>query len=70
LTSYESVDDAHAKEVYVYLSYVSIAVTITFCLILGKLADKLSPKILVPLGFTLRGISLLCLQFVKVPDSY
>jgi predicted MFS family arabinose efflux permease len=70
LTSFKDVDDAHAKKIFVNLSYMYAGLTFVFCLIFGKMSDKLSPKILVPVGFTLRGIALLCLQFVNSPVGY
>jgi len=69
LTSYDN-GDQKAKEVYVNLSYVNFGVTLVLFFVMGVLADKLSPKVLIPLGFTMRGVTLMCLYFIKDPVSY
>jgi MFS family permease len=74
ITSFVGVDEDmkdadDAKKAYVYLSIVTGVISLIFFYFLGKISDTLSPKILTPVSFLLRGVSLICIMFITDPMS-
>ena len=62
-------NEEDAKLIYSNVMIVSVVLGILIVPVVGKLSDKYSPKILLPLAFLVRFIGIVMFMFIKNPKS-
>ena len=64
------ITEARSKDLYQRVILASAFLCMIIVPFFGALGDRVTPKVLIPIAFTIRGISGYCFIFITTPESY